>query len=787
MLRNFLLIATRNVMREHMYALISVSGLVMGLTCSIFIFLWVMDEVRFDRFHTNYQRIYEVMENQTYSYGQVVTYDATPAPLAEKLRTEFAEIEQSCVLTWPQRILFTSGPLSTYQQGYYADPFFFKLFTFPLIEGNRDHVLTDETSVVISRRMAEKYFPGETAAGKTIRIDGDRDLKITGVVKDAPENSSLRFDFILPYSQYLKQSNREQGWGHHSSITYVKLRKDADAKSFDAKIKTLLHPLHAENGSIDLFLFALKDWRLFREFENGHKTGGGRINYVIMFSAAAFFILVAACINFMNLATARAARRAKEVGIRKVAGATFKNLVQQFLTESMLLSFFALLISLFAVHALMPLFNMLSGKDLVLNYADPLLISGVLGITCFTGLLAGSYPAFFLSSFKPSSVLKGNLFSATKGISLRKGLVLFQFTLSVIVILCAFVINEQNHYLLNKSLGYDREHIVHFQPRPGGLKNISQLKNELLQNPIIESVGQGNDHPMNIHNNDIAWWPGLESDENVTVQTTVCDPDYMKTLGLQLLQGRYFSEDIASDSTGFVINETCAQQMGFDNPIGKRLRVYTLEGSVIGVVKDFHNRDLYGSIDPLIFVKGNPEKEPMEVFVRYRNGKAAEASEYIHNVYKKFEPTFPLELAFLDRDVELMYRRDIVTGQLSLCFMVIIIFIACMGLFGLTLYTTERRTKEIGVRRVLGASTINLIMNLCKDFAKPILLSIVLGFPVAYYLMKEFLSQYEFHTELSGWAFLITGGSVLILSAFTVIYSSAKAALANPAETLRTE
>jgi putative ABC transport system permease protein len=787
MLRNFFLIATRNFVREHVYGVINLSGLIMGLTCSIFIFLWVLDEVRFDRFHKNYERIYQVMENQTYSNGEILTYHETPAPLAEKLRSELAEIEQSSVCSWPQKTLFSVGPFSIYQHGYYADDSFLKLFTFPLIEGNPDHLLSENNSIVISRTMAATFFPGESALGKILRADNEMDLKITGVIEDTPENSTLRFDYILPFSLYAQRTHRELNWAHHSSLTYVKLRQNADAGKLESKIKGLLHALHAESAGIDLHLLPLTDWRLFSEFENGKQTGGGRIGYVITFSSAAFLILLAACINFMNLATARAARRAKEVGIRKVAGATFKTLVQQFLTESILLSFVALALSMFIVHLMMPLFNMLSGKNLDINYSDFWLIGSLVAITFFTGLAAGSYPAFFLSSFKPSSVLKGNLFSATKGISLRKSLVLFQFALSVIVILCALVINDQIQFMLTKDLGYDKEHMVHFQPRPGSLKNIQQFKNHLLQNPSIESVGQAHDHPMNIYNNDNAWWEGLAHDESVTVQTTVCDPDYFKTLRLELLKGRFFSADIASDSTGFVINETCAQLMGFDDPVGKRFRVYTSEGTVIGVVKDFHHRHFSGAIDPVIFVIGQPDANPMEVFIRFKAGEAARAVEHIQEAYAKFEPAFPLELSFLDQDLELMYRRDILMGQLSFCFMVIMVFISCLGLFGLTLYTTERRTKEIGVRKVLGASSLNVVLMLCKDFAKPIVLSVIIGFPFAWFLMDKFLSQYQFHTELSGLTFVITGVSVLAIAAITVGYSSVKAAHTNPAETLRTE
>lgn len=755
--------------------------------CSIFIFLWVKDEVRFDRFHKDADRIFRVMENYNYANGEIYTYEALPSPLAEKLQTEFAEVEQATNYSWEQRVLFSYGNQSIYEDGYYADASFFRVFTFPVLEGYPDRLFTDVNSIVITRRLAEKYFPGERALGKVIRIDKDLEVKVTGVI-DIPFNSSIWFDFVMPFEIYERHPNQTLDWTKHVTYTYIKIRKGVDAESFNAKIKNVQKATHADNASVDTFLFALKDWRLFWQFKNGVLTGGGRIFYVVIFSLAAFFILIAACINFMNLATARATRRAKEVGVRKVAGATKKTLIQQFLVESMLLSFISLFISLLAAHLLTPLFNELSGKELRIDYTDPYLLTALLLITPFTGLLAGSYPAFFLSSFRPASVLKGSVFSSQKGISLRKGLVLFQFTLSIVLMVGAFVANEQVRYMLEKNLGFNKEDVLYSEPLPGGIKDIEGFKSALLQNPLIESVGQAYDNPLNIYNNDIAQWDGIPTNETVTLQTTVVDPEYLLTMGFTLLKGRHFSRDLASDSASFIINETLARQMGFENPIGQRLKIYKTEGKVIGVVNDFHHNDFYSTIDPLAFVLSKPEdSKEMSVFVRFRHAETMKAVEYLESVYKKFETVFPLEINFIDHDLNIRYRREVMTGRLSLCFMAIIIFISCLGLFGLTLFTTERRTKEIGVRKVLGASVQSLVLLLCKEFGRPVILSLILGLPIAWYLMGEFLSQYQFHTELRVGSFIITGGCVLLLAAITVSYQSTKAALTNPAKTLRSE
>jgi putative ABC transport system permease protein len=787
MIRNFILIAFRNLFREQLSTVINIAGLMMGLTCSIFIFLWAMDELRYDRFHKDHERIFAIMENQTYSDGETITYDASPAPLAEKLQHDFPEVEVSSHYSWPRQMLFTDGQQSIYHEGFFADTSFFKLFTFPLIEGNPGKPMPDLKSVVISSRMAEKYFPGQSALGKILRVDNEWDATITAVLENVPENSTIWFDFILPFQLYAQQTSKNLDWSNHVTFTYVKLRTEADAESFSTKIKDLLSGTYVENSQIKLFPFPLKELRLFWEFENGVQTGGGRIVYVIGLSLASFLILVAACVNLMNLATARAAKRAKEVGIRKVAGASRPVLIQQFLIESMLLSFTSLFLALMCVHLLLPLFNFMTEKKLTMDYSDGYLICGLLSITLFTGLLAGSYPAFLLSSFKPITVLRRHLFSHQRGLGLRSILVFFQFGLSIVLIIGAFAFNNQMQYMLTKDLGFDKENLLYFQPRPGSLNNIESFKQELLQNPLFEYVGQGYDHPININNNDIAQWDGIPGEETVTVQTTVCDADYVKALGLRLLKGRHFLPDLASDSTNFIINETCANQMGFENPIGQRLKINKTEGSVIGVVNDFHHRDFESPIAPVIFVLGRSEVKPMTVFVRYKSGETIKATAYLEKVYKKFEPVFPLEISFLDTDLKRFLKNALVIGRLSIYLTAIIIFISCLGLFGLTLSAIEKRTKEIGVRKVLGASVSQVIILLSQDFLKPVIISIITASPIGYLLINQWLDGFAYHATVQWWWFLVVGIIILMMTLITVGFHSAKAALTNPTESLRSE
>jgi putative ABC transport system permease protein len=787
MILNYVLISFRGFFRNQILTAISVAGLGIALTCCILIFLWASHELSFDKFHKDNDRIFQVFENQSYSNGEILTNDGTPAPLVEKLQNDFPDVELATHYSWPRQMLFTNGKKSIYHEGFFADTSFLKIFTFNLLEGDAAHLLDDVKSVVITKKMADKYFLGQSAIGKILRADNDWDLTVTGVVADIPTNSSIWFDFILPFDLYAKRATKPQDWSNHSVFTFVKLKNGVSETSFSTKAADVLASTHTENNNVNIFLFPLTKLRLYWDFENGAPTGSGRIKYIAGLSLFAFLILVTACVNLINLTTAKAASRAKEVGIRKVAGSSRKDLIRQFLTESMLLSLLSLFASLVLVNLFLPLFNYLVGKELEFNFGDPHLLIGLLGMTLFTGFLSGGYPALLLSAYKPATVLRRNLFSSNDGIGARKALVFLQFCLSTILIIGAVTFNSQLQYMLTKDLGFDKENLVYFNPQPGSLKNIESFKAELLKNPFIEAVGQGYDNPLNINNNDGAQWDGIPINETVTVQTTVCDQDYIKAVGLTLKAGRHFYENLAADSLNFIINETCALQMGFENPIGQEIKVYKTKGRVIGVVKDFHHRDFQSSIAPLIFVAGKPKVKPMTVFIRIAPGGFVNATEYLQKIYKKFEPNFPLQLSFMEKDIRNFLFDALAVGQLAIYLTIMIVFISALGLFGLTLFAIERKTKEIGIRKVLGATWKHIVLLLSKDFFTPIIASLAVAIPIGYYLSTQWLQEFAFHVAINEWWFIGTIVMIFSIVILTVGFQATKATQRNPTESLRSE
>ena len=796
MLQNYLTTGLRNFIRHPIYTAINVLGLVLGLVCSIFIFLWVTDELSYDRYHKDNDRVFKVMENQIFSDGRIATDQFTPGILAETLMSEFAEVEKTSRVAWDEDKLFRFKDKSQYEYGNYADKSIFEVLNLPLAEGDPRNALPDNQSVAISKKMAVRYFSNTSALGNIFRIDDNYDVKVTAVFEDLPENSTEDFDFILPFDSYMNEydidtihrwDNDNDGW----QITLLKLKDSKMSQQLDGKIKDLMKK-HNESFHPELFLLPMKDWRLRKNFVDG-KQSGGRINFVISFSLVAILILVIACINFMNLATARSANRAREVGIRKVAGASRLMLVRQFMTESIGLSFLSLAIALLLVHLFMPIFNDFTGKRLAINYLNPIVSCSLLGITLLTGILAGSYPAFFLSSFRPASVLKGNLQSVFSGSKLRKVLVVFQFGLSMIIIVTTLVVNDQIAYMRNKNLGFDRKNILSIRTNPEISKNYKVFHNEVLQNPIITSMAIGAANPMEI--NGSAWfdWQGKSSDDNTLFNVADCDYDYLATLGFTIVEGRNFSRDFPSDSTGFIVTEEVVRRMGFANPIGQRLKGGDHNGQIIGVIKDFHNLGIRQTIQPTVLTLGNSDTSDADfgswstIFLRYESGKLTEALEYIKGVSKKISPTFPIQFGFVDQDFERQFRIETMTAKLSTGFTILAIIISCLGLFGLALFSTERRVKEIGVRKVLGASVSGLTVLLCKDFVRLVLYAIILGSPIAYYIMQHFLAQYPYHTQIDFSMFVIPALVMLFISLSVISYQSIRAALGNVVEALRRE
>jgi putative ABC transport system permease protein len=784
MLKNYLTTALRNFLRHKGYSFINTMGLAVGLACSIFIMLWVLDETRYDAFHTDNDRLYQILENQTYSESQIFTFAATPGKLALALQEEIPEVEYACRTTWGDRLLFTFQDKAIFEEGLYADSTLFKMFTFPILSGDVNNPLPDVNSVAISKKLAAKFFDNDDVLGKVFKV-GNTEMNVTAVFQDLPENSSIKFDFVIPFQVYAKENSWLEHWGNNGIQTFIKLKSQTNYKEVNKKIIGFVKEKN-EGSVVDIFLHPMNEWRLYSNFEKG-KQAGGRITYVRAFSIVAFFILLIACINFMNLATARSANRTKEVGVRKSVGAQRRSLIVQFMGESVMQSFLSLGIALVVVYLLMPFFNDITGKKLVFALSDHVLVLWLVGITLFTGLLAGSYPALFLSSFKPALVLKGNVHTGLRGASLRQVLVVIQFALSVILIVSAIVVYNQIEYIRNKNLGFDKEHILYFTRYGGIQKSFDAFRNQALQTPIITHVAQGNQLPYNVGSStgDVDY-DGRTDDDKILFQIIQVDYDYLEALGFTFVDGRNFSREAGTDTVNFIVNEEAARRMRMESPVGSRLEFWgRTGGQVIGVVKDFHSVSLRAQLEPVIFVLA-PENS-WRVFVRYAPGKAEDAIKHLEAIHKQIEPTVPFEHNFLDKNFERQYRSEMTTGKLSIVFTIIAILISCLGLFGLASFMTERRAKEIGVRKVLGASVPTLIMMLCKDFTRLVMVAIVIGCPIAWYVMDKFLAQYAFHTQFGMQVFAITAAVMLGIALATVVYQSAKAALSNPVSSLRSE
>ena len=785
MLKNYFLTAVRSFMRQKSYSFINLAGLAIGLTCSIFIILWVVDEVSYNQFNADKDRIFQVMENQTYSGGVIYTFAATPGLLAEALEQDIPEVEVSCRLDWGTQLLFQYQDKSIYEEGHYADSSIFDIFSFPIVEGDRKNPLPDNNSIAISQKLATKYFGTESAIGKTIRLNAEWDAHVTVVFQDVPENSSIHFDWLIAFDRLFKEPGNRwmSNWGSNGVQTFLKLNQADAASSVNDKIKEFVKKRN-EGSVVDLFLLSLHDWRLRNNFESGVQTGG-RITYVWAFQIVAIFILLIACINFMNLATARAVKRSREVGVRKVVGAQRGSLIFQFMSESMGIAFMSLVIALLMVHLLMPYFNELTGKHIVMDYTKPYISLGLLSILLVTGITAGSYPAFFLSSFRPAAVLKGKLTEQFGGIALRKVLVVFQFTLSVALIVCAFVVYQQVNYIRNKNLGFDRENTLYFRRYEGVNKSFESFRAEAMQNPIVKNVALSSQLPMQVGSSSGADWDGKSEDDKVLFPLIQCSYDYLPLAGFTLADGRNFSRDFVSDSSNYVITEEAAKRMQMENPVGKRLRVWDREGQIVGVVKDFHSTSFYAEIQPVIFML--LPQYGWNVFVRYEPGQAENAVKALEILHKKFEPNFPFEPEFLDVAFNRQYRSEVMIGKLSTVFTLMAILISSLGLFGLASYTTGQRTREIGIRKVMGATVSRLVYMLCKDFVALVMISLIAGLPLAWYVMQKFLGQYKFHTDLSVWVFVLTSLSIVLIAIGTVAYQSLSASMKNPVTALRTE
>ena len=784
MIGNYFKIAWRSLWKNKGYSAINIFGLTIGLSASIFIFLWVYDELSYDKFHANADRIFKIFINNKYPDGRIETYPATPAKLKDVIKNEIPEVELAAQYSMETGLLVKHETNGFNENGIYADSTLFKILSFPIVKGNAAEPLKNN-SIAISKSLAEKLFKDQDPIGKTLSVGQKYDLMIGSVFADIPQNSTLRFEFVIPFELFVKENPWTQNWKSGGTRTLVMLRSSKMVDQANAKVINLIKKNCADCTTTS-FLFPYAKSRLYAEFENGKKAGG-RIQQVFLFSIVAILILLMACINFMNLSTARATNRSREVGVRKSAGAQKSQLVVQFITEAVFLSFIAMLFAVVIVKLLLPFFNDVTDKSIHLDFSNPVFVVGVLSITIVAGILAGSYPAFILSRFNPVKVLKGTTQTGLSGNTLRKFLVVVQFTASVILVVGSIAVYKQIGFISEKNLGFNKDNIIVIDQNEGIVKNYGAIKNDLQQLPAIKNVafGGNNIFTIPITTTDPVW-KGKPNNSSVTFKIYRCDTGFIPAMNIKILSGRNFISN--NDASNYIINRKAMETMGLsmNNAIGTELEMWNGKGRIIGITDDFHNDNLRFGIQPLIFMYS--ENVGSHYFIKVSGGSSMPGLiAQIREIFREHNPDYPFEYTFLDDVFNREYRTEAIIGKLSLSFTVIAIFISCLGLLGLATFTAERRTKELGIRKVMGASFGNLAIMLCSEFTNLILLSLLIGLPISWWLVREYFSAYTFHTEIKWSIYIITSLSILLIAILSVGYQAVKAAITNPAKSLKTE
>jgi len=786
MIGNYLKIAWRNLVRNKAFSAINILGLASGLACSLLVILWVQDERKMDSFHANGAQLYQVYETNHYD-GKIEGTYLTQGLLATELKRMIPEVAYASSMESSFPRIFSANEQLFKLEGAYVGEDFLKMFSYPLLQGTQATALNVPGGVVISRKMAEQFFGSpEKAIGQTIRFENKEDLTVTAVFENVPAHSSQQFEFLRNWQDYTKANNWVSNWGSTSPATYLQLHEGTDPAKIAVKIKNFLSTYKSQNKNTftELGIQPFPEKYLHATFQNG-KLDGGRIEYVHLFSLVAIFILLIACINFMNLATARSTQRAKEVGVRKVVGAVRGALMLQFVCEAILLTLCSVIVAVALVVLLLPVFNTLTGKQLFLPVAQPAFWALLLGLMILTGLIAGSYPAFFLSSLNPVKVLKGSLKFSTGATFFRKSLVVFQFALSAILIVGMIIIYQQMDYVQTKNLGYNRENLLYI-PMEGGLINkYDLLKEEASKLPGVVSISKMRETPTVIsHSRGDIGWTGKDPTQEIIFSDAVVGYDFVKTLDLQLLAGRDFSREFGSDSVNYILNETAVKKIGYTDPIGQPFTWGTNTGKIIGVLKDFHFSSMHDAIEPL-FIRLDTSPKWGTLLVRTGAGKTQSTLASLENICKTINPGNPFTYQFSDQEYTKLYKNEQVVSKLANYFAFLAIFISCLGLFGLAMFTAAQRTKEIGVRKTLGASVPNIILLLSTDFLKPVAMALLIAFPIAWYTMNRWLQGFVYKTEIAWWVFVLAGILTIGIAILTVGFQSIKAALMNPVKSLK--
>jgi putative ABC transport system permease protein len=773
MFRNYLVVALRNMLRHKGYSLINVAGLAVGMACFILIVLWVRDELSYDEFHLNADQLCLVTDYEKYADGDELNFSVNPPELAPTLISEYPEIvDASRHRIRPGRVVRHEDRFFSEDGLSFADPSFFTIFTFHFIKGEATGAFPSPNSIVITRRTATKYFGDEDPIGKTLQVDGRLNFNVTGVIDNVPRNSHLEFDFVAPFSAAKEFGMAVEGWNSYAYRTYVLVADNASLAELSGKMAGTIKR-HDQKAIVELSLQPVTDIYL-----------SGDRSSIYIFSLIATFILLTACINYMNLATARAGKRSKEVGLRKVVGAGRKEIVLQFLGESIFTSFAALAISLLLVEVTLPFFNDLAGKQLSFGLLqNNSMILLLLATAVATGAISGSYPSLFISSLAPAVVLKGSWRSGSKSAFLRKLLVSFQFVLSIALIIGMVVIGRQLHFIQNKKLGFDKEQVICIGLKGAASQKLDVLKGELSKTGGVANISAVSSPPTGLHMSTLVHqWGEQQATGEILVHRLFADCDFAKTLGIQMAEGRFLSRQFISDtSRSVVVNEAAVRAMGMQSPLGKQV----LDATIVGVVKDFHFSSLHSEIKPLA-IHYRPDTFRY-LLVKVKPDDISHFIRSLEATWTKLVPGTPFEYQFLDEKIDMLYRTDQRIGKIINSFTILALFIACLGLFGMASFAAEQRTKEIGIRKVLGATVPQIASLLIKEFGKWVLLANLIAWPVAYFMLNRMLEVYAYRTSLEVWIFLLAGAAVLVIAITTVSYQSMKAALANPVETLRYE
>lgn len=784
MLVNFFKITWRTIIRQKMHSFINIAGLAIGMTCSILILLWVQDELSYDQYHEKAEDIYRVVEKQYYAGGEVFRVAVTPSALAKGLKEEFPEIAKATRFSF-RSLTIRMGESNFTEGTAFADPDIFDILTIPFVEGDPHTALTNPHSLVLTQRAAARFFGDEDPLGKTLLVDHQHQFVITGVIRDIPRNSHMRFELLAPFVYLGELGSSLDNWGSNWCYTYVLLRPDSFLKEVDTKIADIIQR-HKES-KIEVLLQPLTEIHLYAAGLYAVDFGAkGDIQYVRMFFIVAIVVLLIACVNFMNLATARSERRAKEVGLRKVVGAHRVQLITQFFGEAVLIALAAFSISLGLVELLMAPFNDLAGKSLSLNQLDPLILASFVGVALLVGMISGSYPALLLSSYKPVETLKGTMHVAGRGSRFRRVLVVFQFSLSICMIIGTLAVSRQVEFLRNKNLGLNKENLAYVWMSGAFREKHDLAKAELLKNPNITSVTVTSQLPTYIASSSSGWdWDGKPADMNVLMHHASVDDDYARTFQMQMAEGRFFSHEFATDSVGAVINETAARAMGIDSPVGKKLSISNVDFKIIGVVKDFHFKPIQTKIEPLVLMKLANRYYAM--VMRTKAEGISGTIDYVKSVYARFNPDTPFHFNFLDDDYNNLYVTEQRIGRISTAFTILAIVIAMLGLYGLASYVSEQRTKEIGIRKTLGASIPAIVLLLSKDFVFLAGVANLIAWPAAYYIMSVWLESYAYRTSLDIGLFLLAAVLAFSIVLVTISFQAVRAARANPVDALRYE